>query len=409
MFLRRLINWVSGWGGSLGTASGTQLGQPDAPIVPATNEITADGSLQISTVYACVEILAQTISSLPLFVYREKPNGARVKDRGGRLYQLLHDSPNAWMTPSDLIATMVVNRLLRGNAYALIERDPRGNPIALVPLSADQMEVSVVGGKEAFTYYMDGRINVYAPENIVHWKGMGNGSIGLSKLQYMRASINEAINAQTNATRLYGSGSKPSGILSVDAKLDDEQISEILSRFRGMASGNGSGLYIVDRGLKYSQLSIDPQDAQLLESRKFSAEEICRWFGVPGVLVGLTGQTGWGSGISELVSGFHKFTIGPLCTQLEQAFEKKLKREADITIEFSTDALLRTDPASRANFYAQMAQNGAMTRNEIRRLENMEPVEGGDALTAQSNLVPIEMLGKVKTNSSAPTTEPVRQ
>ena len=156
-------------------------------------------------------------------------------------------------------------------------------------------------------------------------------------------------------------------------------------------------------------MSLSPADAQLLETRRFTIEEICRWFGVPGVLVGTTGQTTWGSGIEQIVSGFHKFTIGPLCKQLEQALERRLKHYEPITIEFKMDGLLRTDPASRAAFYSTMSQNGAMTRNEIRRLENLPPMEGGDELTAQSNLVPLRKLGQVQPASSPINGEPVRQ
>ena len=324
---------------------------------------------------------------------------------------LLHERPNAWMTPSEFLSAMVVNRMLRGNAYAQIIRDSEGDPIALVPLSPDQMEVSVTAGGEVYTYYQDGVISVIAPENIIHWKGLGNGYIGLSKLEYMRATADEAISAQDNASRLYGSYSKPSGVLQTDSALNDEQLSAVFERFKGMSRG-GAGLYVVDRGLKYQQLSLTPADAQLLQTRQFSVEEICRWFGVPGVLVGSTATTTWGSGIQQIVEGFHKFTIGPLCKQLEQALSRRLVDVVDTstTIEFKLDGFLRTTPEARASFYSTMAQNGAMTRNEIRRLENLPPVEGGDALTAQSNLVPIEKLGEqARTGSSPKDGTPVRQ
>lgn len=408
MFVRRLVNWVTGWGGPLGTASGQQLGLPLAPIIDQTKLTPPDAALQISAVFACVEILAQTISTLPLYVYRDK-GGVRVPDKMSRLWLLLHESPNRWMTPSEFLSAMVVNRMLRGNAYALIERDSAGEPIALVPLSPDQMEVSVVEGGEVYVYYQDGDITALAPENVIHWKGLGNGFLGLSKLDFMRATTNEAIRAQDNANSLYGKGSKPTGVLQTDSKLSAEQVAALMTRFRTSMTSSGGGLIIADRGLKYSQMSLSPADAQLLETRRFTIEEICRWFGVPGVLVGTTGQTTWGSGIEQIVSGFHKFTIGPLCKQLEQVLERRLKNYEPITIEFKMDGLLRTDPASRAAFYSTMSQNGAMTRNEIRRLENLPPVEGGDELTAQSNLVPLRKLGAVEPASSPINGEPVRQ
>lgn len=408
MFVRRLVNWVTGWGGPLGTASGQQLGLPLAPIIDQTKLTPPDAALQISAVFACVEILAQTISTLPLYVYRDK-GGVRVPDKMSRLWLLLHESPNRWMTPSEFLSAMVVNRMLRGNAYALIERDSAGEPIALVPLSPDQMEVSVVEGGEVYVYYQDGDITALAPENVIHWKGLGNGFLGLSKLDFMRATTNEAIRAQDNANSLYGKGSKPTGVLQTDSRLSAEQVAALMMRFQTSMTSSGGGLIIADRGLKYSQMSLSPADAQLLETRRFTIEEICRWFGVPGVLVGTTGQTTWGSGIEQIVSGFHKFTIGPLCKQLEQVLERRLKNYEPITIEFKMDGLLRTDPASRAAFYSTMSQNGAMTRNEIRRLENLPPVEGGDELTAQSNLVPLRKLGAVEPASSPINGEPVRQ
>lgn len=408
MFVRRLVSWVTGWGGPLGTASGQQLGLPLAPIIDQTKLTLPDAALQISAVFACVEILAQTISTLPLYVYRDK-GGVRVPDKMSRLWLLLHESPNRWMTPSEFLSAMVVNRMLRGNAYALIERDSAGEPIALVPLSPDQMEVSVVEGGEVYVYCQDGDITALAPENVIHWKGLGNGFLGLSKLDFMRATTNEAIRAQDNANSLYGKGSKPTGVLQTDSKLSAEQVTALMTRFQTSMTSSGGGLIIADRGLKYSQMSLSPADAQLLETRRFTIEEICRWFGVPGVLVGTTGQTTWGSGIEQIVSGFHKFTIGPLCKQLEQVLERRLKNYEPITIEFKMDGLLRTDPASRAAFYSTMSQNGAMTRNEIRRLENLPPVEGGDELTAQSNLVPLRKLGAVEPASSPINGEPVRQ
>lgn len=410
MFVKRLINWVANWGGPLGTASGQQIPMPIEPILDKTKLVTPDAALQISSVFACVELLAQTISTLPLYVYRDDSDGGRHPDKSSVLWMLLHDRPNSWMTSSEFISAMVVNRLLRGNAYAHIIRNGEGDPIALVPLSSDQMEVSIVGGGELYTYYQDGNVTVISPSNMIHWKGLGNGFIGLSKLEYMRATADEAISAQDNASRLYGSYSKPSGVLQTDSTLDDKQLEAVFSRFKGMARGD-AGLYVIDRGLKYQQLSLTPADAQLLQTRQFSVEEICRWFGVPGVLVGSNAQTTWGSGIAQIVEGFHKFTVGPMCKQFEQALSRRLisVTEQDVTIEFKLDGFLRTTPEARAAFYSTMAQNGAMTRNEIRRLENLPPLDGGDELTAQSNLVPLDQLGKVNAGASPADGSTVRQ
>lgn len=412
MFVKRLINWVASWGGSMGTASGQQIPLPLAPIVDDTKIVVPDAALQISAVYACVELLSQTISTLPLHVYKTDGDGVRSTDRSSRLWMLLHDKPNAWMTPCEFISAMVANRMLRGNAYAKVVRDVMGEPVALIPLSADQMEVLVDESGTTYRYYQDGETQILAGKDIIHWKGLGNGFMGLSKLEYMRASANEAVNAQDNATKLYGKSSKPAGILQTESVLDDAQLLALKKRFNGMSSNASTGLYVVDRGLKFTQLSLSPADAQLLETRKFTVEEICRWFGVPGVLVNASGQTTWGSGIEQIVEGFHKFTVAPLCKQLEQALSRCLIPDdvSDTTIEFKYEGFLRSTPQARADYYSKMVQNGAMTRNEIRRLENLPPIEGGDDLTAQSNLVPIQKLGSQTVTGSSPADgTPVRQ
>lgn len=396
MFVKRLINWVAAWGGPFGTASGQQIPLPTSPVIDQTRPVEADAALQISTVYACIELLANTISSLPICVYKALPGGGREQNRSSPLWFLLHDRPNAWMTPAEFISSMCLNRLLKGNAYAQVVRDSSGDPIALIPLAAGQMEVSVVGGGTVYIYYQDGQITALAPENVIHWKGLGNGYMGLSKLEFMRASLNENIHAQENSSTLFGKGSKPSGVLQTDAKLNEEQMETLRKRFGVQLASPAGGLLIADRGLKYAQLSLNPADAQLLETRRFGVEEICRWFGVPGVLVGTSGQTSWGSGIEQIVDGFNKFTVNPLLTQFEQALHRRLVSvtDSDTEIEFMTDAFLRGSSKDRAAFYQTMVQNGLMTRNEARERENLPPQDGGEMLTTMSNYVPVDQLGK---------------
>lgn len=170
----------------------------------------------------------------------------------------------------------------------------------------------------------------------------------------------------------------------------------LIQRFGEQMSNPTGGLLIADRGLKYAQLSLNPADAQLLETRRFSVEEICRWFGVPAVIVGASGQSTWGSGIEQIVDGFNKFTVNPLLTQFEQALHRRLVSvtDSDTEIEFMTDAFLRGSSKDRAAFYQTMVQNGLMTRNEARERENLPPQDGGEMLTTMSNYVPVDQLGK---------------
>jgi HK97 family phage portal protein len=156
--------------------------------------------------------------------------------------------------------------------------------------------------------------------------------------------------------------------------------------------------------MKYQQLSLSPQDQQLLETRRFGIEQICRWFDVPPVLIHHSNVTTWGSGVEQIIDGFHKFTIRPMLVSIEQAVRKRVmtpKQRANMTAEFSLDALLRGNAKDRAEIAAKKVQNGLATRNEMRQLENEKPLPGGDILTAQTNLVPLDMLGKVPAAAGA--------
>lgn len=166
--------------------------------------------------------------------------------------------------------------------------------------------------------------------------------------------------------------------------------------------------------MKFQQVALTPEQSQLLESRRYGVEEICRWFGVPPVLIGASGATTWGSGIAEIVAGFHKFTLNPLLKSIEQAIESRVlqpEERGSLTVEFNLDAFFRGDIKSRYSAYATAVQNGFKTRNEVRQLENDPPIDGGDVLTAQTNLAPLDKLGQVanKNEPQTPIGEDIEQ
>ena len=394
-FIRRFFSRF-GWGGVLGDLSGQQL---DVPSHLVTKPTSVDGALQISTVYACARLLAGTVSSLPLMVYREDRQGRRSVDRNSRLWMILHDQPNDQMTASDFWQAMILQWALRGNAYAQIMRNSLGDLVALWPLSSDQM--TVFADKESkqvvYQYTRDGETYNLKPEDVLHIKDIGTGLVGFSKLEFMNASIGESMETQKYTTANASNFGRPSGILTVDHVLDrkkgqDEKIARALGSFT-----NGAGRMIVlEADMKFQQVALTPEQSQLLESRKYGVEELCRWFGVPPVLIGASGATTWGSGIAEIVSGFHKFTLNPLLKTIEQAILSRVVPIEDrgrVTVEFNLDAFMRGDLASRYSAYATAVQNGFKTRNEVRQLENDPPLEGGDVLTAQTNLAPLDKLG----------------
>lgn len=413
-FLHTALGWF-GRGNALSERTGTQTTGPSVALVSETTNVGADGALQLATVWACIERRATTIASMPFFAY-ETTNGQKVLARNSRLYALLHESPNSRMTPFEFWRAMLMNHDLRGNAYARIERDERtGEALAMWPMPADQVEPFVLpDGEMVYSYTIDSNVMVLAAQNVLHLKGLGNGTVGLAKLDFMRPTTSEMAGAQTSASRVFGNGGKPTGVLMVDGVLKKDQRIALQDRFAEMAVGHVSRLYVLEANMKYQQLSLSPEDQQLLETRQYGTEELCRWYDVPPVLVHHSNVTAWGSGIEQIVDGFHKFTIRPLAISIEQAVRKRVMtpaQRARMSCEFSLDALLRANLKDRMAIYSTAVQNGLKTRNECRQLENDPPMKGGDELTAQSNLAPIGLLGKQQPTggSNAPAQNPIAQ
>ena len=386
--------------------SGQQLETPSSLVAAP---MSPDIALQISTVYACARLLAGTVSSLPLMVFKEDSRGNRKVDRGSRLWTILHDQPNAVMTASDFWQAMILQWALRGNAYAQIMRDSVGDVISLWPLSSDQMTVfsDKETGRLVYQYVRDSQTYDLTPDQVLHIKDIGTGILGFSKLEFMGASVQEAMATQKYTMQNAQNFGRPSGILTVDHVLDRKKgQADAVGRALGSFKSESGKLIVLEADMKFQQVALTPEQSQLLESRKYGVEEICRWFGVPPVLIGASGATTWGSGIAEIVAGFHKFTLNPLLKSIEQALESRILRSEErgsVVIEFNLDAFFRGDLQSRYAAYATAVQNGFKTRNEVRALENDPPIEGGDTPTAQTNLAPLDKLGEVA-SSNAPQT-----
>ncbi len=381
---------------ALAESTGVQTNSPSVALVSDTASIGVDGALQLSTVWACIELRANTIASLPFFAYQQI-NGQRTLARTSRLYSLLHESPNSRMTPFEFWRAMMMNHDLRGNAYARIDRAPDGEAIALWPMPADQVECKVLDDGSLAYFYSFGSTEIALFEqDVLHLKNLGNGTTGLAKLDFMRSTTDEVTKAQTAASRTFGNGGKPTGILTSESVLSAAQREALKTSFSQLSEGGVQKLMVLEASLKYQQVSMTPEDQQLLETRNFGVEEICRWFGMPSILVNQNGVTAWGSGIQTILEGWVTLQMRPLLVNIEQATKKRVmtaKQRSNMSIEFSLDALLRGSLKDRMAIYAQATQNGIYTRNEARQLENMPPDVAGDALTAQSNLVPLKMLG----------------
>ncbi len=401
-------------GKSLSVSTGTQSGLPSSVLIDDVPSTSIDGALQISAVWRAVEILSKLISTLPLMTYENK-SGMRTLARDTNLWFLLHDSPNSRMTTVEFWTALLLNLLFRGNGYARIQRNERtGEAEALWPMPSDQVEMRVLpDGSEIYLYRIGNDVAVLAAENVFHLKEMGNGVIGWSRLDYMRATLGESKNAQTAANKLFANGGKPTGVLMVDNVLGLDQRQALKDSFAEMATGSTSRLYVLEANMKYQQINLSPEDMQLLTTRQFTVQEIGRWFGVPSILLNQTeGTTTLGSSSSDIIETFYKLTIRPMVINIEQALKKRVltsAQRARYTVEYSMDALLRASLKDRVEIAAKQVQNGIKNRNEVRQLENDAPFDGGEIYTAQSNLLPINLLGKVKTGGSSGTQDVTAQ
>lgn len=362
---------------------------------------TGTAAAGLSATWACVNLIAGTIGSLPLMVYRTDAQGVRSVARDHPLYFVLHDSPNFDQTAVDFWEVMAASLELYGNAYAQIDRRTNGSLAALLPIRPDLMKVRrTTTGDLEYEWSENGRRIVKRGIDVLHIRGpFGDALSGASTLSACRGVFDDALSAETAASAMFENGINPSGVLSTPAttRLSKEQRDELETLLvqKYMGSVRQGRPMLIDGGLTWQQLTINPADAQMLESRKYSGEQICRLFGVPPGMVGYGDKaSNWGTGKEVDVLGFQKFTLRKRLKRIEQSVLKQLvplaeRRAQGLTIEFNFEGLLRGDTASRYEAYEKAIRMGIATRNECRALENLPPIEGGDVVTVQMQDVPL--------------------
>jgi HK97 family phage portal protein len=365
----------------------------------AGERVSVDGSMNNGVVWACTRRNAETVSTLPLHLYRMDLDRKAQRADDHPLYSVLHNRPNIEMTAVEFWEAMVGCYLLWGNAYASIDRGSIGQIVALNPMRPDRVTVRrQVDGSLIYIYTFAGLTQTFNEDDVFHIKGFSlDGLMGMSPVSQARQTLGSARAAERASAAIFRNGMRPSGTLSAPSYLNAAQREDakvILAAFKGAAQTGGTPL--LEGGWKWEKLEIPPNDAQMLETRAFHVEEICRWFDIPPVLIGHSGQTTWGSGIEQIMLGWLTLGLRSHLKRIEQAIWARLltaKEQASYYAEFNVDALLRADSAARAQQMASLAQNGLRTRDELRALDNFPPIAGGDKATVQSNLVPLEIIG----------------
>ncbi|PLF71062.1 phage portal protein [Klebsiella quasipneumoniae] len=358
--------------------------------------VTADKVIRLSAVWACVRLLSESVSTLPLKIYERQADGSRKLAQNNPAYQILCRRPNPEMTPSRFMLMIVASVCLRGNAF--VEKLYIGSKlVSLVPLLPQNMVVKRLdSGKLQYTYTENGVPRIISVDRMMHIRGFGlDGVCGMMPTMAGVDVFGAAMAVDEAAAKIFENGLQSTGFLSSKTALNDgqrERLRKALQNFIG--SKNAGKLMVLENELTYQNVTMNPEAAQLLESRSFSIEEICRWFRVPPFMVGhTTKQSSWASSLEGMNMLFLTHTLRPLLVNIEQEISRcLLNSDEDLFAEFSVEGLLRADSAGRAAYYTSALQNGWMSRNDVRRLENMPPIEGGEIYTVQLNLTQLKNL-----------------
>lgn len=361
--------------------------------------VTVNAALQLSTVWACVRLISETLSTLPVSVDRARPDGSKEAFKDHQLYYLLHTQPNADMTAAVFWQSFFASLLLHGNAY--IEKRMSGNTItSLIFLLPNWLTRKRLSNGEYEYRYADpltGKSRVISASRMWHTPGFTlDGMNGLTPVQVGANVFGSAMAADEASADTFKNALRSPGLILMDSILKDEQREQVRQHVAKVSASGG--VMVLEKGVGFQQLSLNPQDAELLSSRSFNVEEICRWFRIDPSLVGhKQGTTQWGTGIEQMMIAFMTFTLRPWVVRAEQSIKKDLfspQEKRILSAEFGLEGLLRGDSAARAAFYASMTQNGIYTRDDCRLKENL-PAMGGNAsvLTVQSNMLPIDLLG----------------
>lgn len=374
----------------------------------AGKTVTERSAMQMTAVYSCVRILSEAVAGLPLHMYKYTSDGGKEKAVEHPLYRLLHDEPNPEMSSFVFRETLMTHLLLWGNAYAQIIRNGKGEVIGLYPLMPNKMTVDRDEHGRLYYSYMrqnDEAIQskdstvILKPEDVLHIPGLGfDGLVGYSPIAMAKNTIGLAIATEEYGAKFFSNGAAPGGILEHPGTVKDPQrIRESWqSTFGG--SGNANKIAVLEEGMKFTPIGIAPEQAQFLETRKFQINEIARIFRIPPHMIGDLEKSSF-SNIEQQSLEFVKYTLDPWVARWEQGIQRRLLNDDEkgqYFVKFNVEGLLRGDYQSRMQGYAIGRQNGWMSANDIRELENLDLIpdeEGGNLYLINGNMLPLKNAG----------------
>ncbi|MEG3153009.1 phage portal protein [Sphingomonas sp. ZT3P38] len=397
--------------GDNGKLSGAPEDEPTRKAIAYGSGIDSAGqtvnqktTLGLATAWACVRLKSDVVGAMGMGVFEKAADGGRKSRTDHWLYDLVHEEPNRDQTPAEFWAGQVAAMDLWGNAYA--EKETLGQrTTALTPLAPHLVTVKRNNRNERVYLYADrGKTEELPADKIFHLRGLTlGGDVGLSAIEYGRRTLGGAMAANKTAADTFRSGLQAAGFMETGtSNLKPEQRADLIAIFDAFVGDAMRGRIVpLEKDFKFQPLKMNPAEVQLLESRGWDVEEICRWFGMLPMLIGhaAKGQTMWGSGIEQLLLGWQTLLLNPLLTNIQQAVKKQLLpigERKKVYPEINREALMAADSSARAALYSAFGQNGVMTRGEMRTRENLPSMPGDDFLTVQSNLVKLADLGKIE-------------
>lgn len=341
---------------------------------------TSYSNMNVASAYRCTELISDSIATLPIFVKRKESNGNTNVVKNHPLTALFSNG-NMTISPYNFIKLLVQSVILRGNGFAIIQRDVKGTPTKLQYIESNRVTIDYQEFSDTLTYKITGaKKSVYYPNEILHFvKNSYDGIHGISLVKFAEKALSLAQATEQSASSFFENGGQLSGIISANTPLNAQQRDEILTTWNSTYNSNGSrGICVLPGNLNYQSISMNAEESQMLESRKYNSEDICRFFGVNPALLGMEGYQQ--NNIEEITMQFIQYTLLPYISMFEAEFKKKLisSAETNLKIVFDTNALLRGTKTTQSTYYSTLIQCGVLSINEVRKDLGYNSVEGGD-------------------------------